>query len=506
VLWDSSENWHARHIRSPERSSLSELGIAWSDVIHIVMLPTYKTPMSVLEETLDCLARSKLAKHQVGICLAFEERESEAPQKAAEIELQFKGRFKFIISTFHPSNLPGHVPGKSSNECWAFSCLRRDLEESHGIPPFDPRVVITVIDDDSDMHDKYFEALTHHFLALGEEERYLRFWQPPICQFKNYLRQPMLVRVSSLFATLHELACLANPLDHHVCFSSYSVSLVLASAVGGWDPEYLAEDWHMFAKSSLMTEGRVKCCPIFLPVLNYTPEEETYYGTLDSRWQQAKRHALGVSELVYVWSAIYLALLELPTLRRKVLFLWRIAPLVSKFTQTHFVNGMAAVWSVMAQLVIRVYMWGSWCHLHDLDNVDGACPLPMLSLASAALGGASALEAANEQILRNSLLVYWQQRATALAAISSILCGGLGAMYFHIVKDRVEGNPDSHWHIRCLPLMWLVIELECSTCGLVSSFIFGSLPLWIACIRVIHGVRFPHIVAGMVGRSAEEEL
>ena len=33
---------------------------------------------------------------------------------------------------------------------------------------------------------------------------------------------------------------------------------VLASAVGGWDPEYLAEDWHMFAKCSLMTEGRAR--------------------------------------------------------------------------------------------------------------------------------------------------------------------------------------------------------------------------------------------------------
>eukprot|EP00438_Fugacium_kawagutii_P032799 Skav211936 [mRNA] locus=scaffold1086:467720:480650:+ [translate_table: standard] len=75
--------------------------------------------------------------------------------------------------------------------------------------------------------------------------------------------------------------------------------MALASAVGGWDPDHLAEDWHMFAKCAVKTEGRVRCVPIFLPVLNYTPEEDGYWDTLCSRWTQAKRHALGVSEVVY---------------------------------------------------------------------------------------------------------------------------------------------------------------------------------------------------------------
>merc|ERR1712232_199758 len=102
------------------------------------------------------------------------------------------------------------------------------------------------------------------------------------------------------------------------------------------------------------------------------------------------------------------------------------------------------------------------------------------------------------QILRNSWLVYLQQRATGVMAISSVLSGGLGAFYFHLVKDRVEGNVDAHWNLRYPLLMWFVIQLEVSVCGLPASVLFGAAPLWIACVRIIHGVKFHHAVAGMI--------
>ncbi|OLQ11630.1 hypothetical protein AK812_SmicGene4512 [Symbiodinium microadriaticum] len=494
VFHASKEDWAARAAAlQPASNADDEEDITTRDVLHVVMLPTFCTPLTVLEHTLTSLAQYSQAKGQLAVCLAFEEREEEAQEKEKSLRQMFADTFFFIHATYHPSNLPNHLPGKSSNECWAFQQLCRELEEVYQILPEDPRVVITVIDDDSDMHSKYFEALTHHFVAAGPSRRYLNLWQAPICHFKNFLRQPLLVRISSLFSTLNELSCLANPWDCHVPYSSYSISFALACAVGGWDPEYLAEDWHMFAKCSLKTMGRAKCVPIFLPVLNYTPEEDTYCSTLWSRWTQAKRHALGVSEVVYVLSFSFLALLELRSCRQALVFLWRLLPLLAKFAQTHFVNGVAAVWNVMAQIVIHFYMFGSWCDLQLFDTPQ-MCPL----------GAWSTADLTQEQVLRNSLLVFLQQRGTALMAFASILSGGLGAIYFHMVKDRVEGNVDEHWKMRNLPLMWLIIELEVSLCGLVQSFIFGALPLWIACIRIMSSVRFSHVAAGMVGRSTGE--
>ncbi|CAK9037940.1 unnamed protein product [Durusdinium trenchii] len=242
----------------------------------------------------------------------------------------------------------------------------------------------------------------------------------------------------------------------------------------------------MFAKCSVKTEGRVRCFPIFLPVLNYTPEEDGYWETLCSRWTQAKRHALGLSEVVYVLSSSFLAFLELPSWRSRLTFSWRLSPLLAKFVQTHFVNGMAGVWNVMAQLVIHVYVLRLWC----TQEFDSSCDGPP----------------GEAQILRNSMWIYIQQRATAVMAFASIFSGGLGAIYFHMVKDRVEGNVQEHWKTRSLALMWLIIEIEVSLCGIIQSFVFGALPLWIACIRIIGSMRFTHSVVGMAGRGPNEDL
>mmetsp|Transcript_102843 Transcript_102843/g.219939 ORF Transcript_102843/g.219939 Transcript_102843/m.219939 type:complete len:661 (-) Transcript_102843:25-2007(-) len=475
---DVEEKWRRSRGDGPY-DGLRGGDMQWHDVLHVVVVPTYKTPKEVLLSTVQALSRFSDARTNMIVCLAFEEREQGSGTKAEELKEDFKGQFRSIIATSHPPNLPNHVPGKSSNECWAFAELCRELQEAYGFSSYDPRVLITIIDDDSELHENYFECLTYQFVTAPESVRYLSTWQPPICHFKNYLRQPVLVRISALFSTLHELSCLANPIDCHVPYSSYSLSLVLASSVGGWDPEYLAEDWHMFAKCSLMSEGRIRCQPIFLPLLNYTPEENTYWGTVASRWTQAKRHALGVSELVYVLSSSYLALVELKTPKRILVFLWRISPLLAKFTQVHFVNGMSAVWNLLAQLVIHFYMWRSWCYLSDIHN-NHACTV---------LGSDNDAGIAEEQIILNSWLVYWQQRATALMASLSILSGGLGAFYFHLVKDRVEGDVAARWDLRYVWIMWLMVELEVCTCGLASSVLFGAAPLWIACLRVVQGVR-----------------
>eukprot|EP00929_Paragymnodinium_shiwhaense_P118898 TRINITY_DN9079_c0_g2_i1.p1 TRINITY_DN9079_c0_g2~~TRINITY_DN9079_c0_g2_i1.p1 ORF type:complete len:668 (+),score=150.36 TRINITY_DN9079_c0_g2_i1:127-2130(+) len=465
----------------------------WDDVLHIVMIPSYKTPEDVLEETISSMAKFSGAKTNMGIVVAFEMREQEAAEKGARIRQALEDKFLFIMQTFHPPNLPNHVPGKSSNECWAFQQLQRELQEKHDIAPFDPRVVITVVDDDSEVHQNYFEALTYHFLTEAEQRRYLSTWQPPICHFKNYIRQPVVVRMSSLFATLSELSCLANPVDCHVNYSSYSLSYVLASAVGGWDPDYLAEDWHMYAKCNVKTGGRVRCIPIFLPLLNYTPEEDTYVGTMISRWTQAKRHALGVSELVYVISTTALGLFELSSFRERFLYLWRLSPVIGKFAGVHYINGMSVVLNCLSQIVIHIYMWRSWCYMSTLDDPTGSCRIVMSSATQSGI--------AQEQIVLNSWMVFLQHRFGAGMCIAVLIAGGIGAMYFELVKDRIEGDVRGTWYCSHWSIHWLYLEVGTVLFSMISALIYGAAPTWIAVFRIIREAQFTHVVAGMVGRA-----
>jgi len=494
VYMAQGTNWYEKYCRlketeqtkaQEERWGLTaeemDSGLCWHDVIHIVMVPTYETPMPVLRDTLNSIAQFSLAHQNLGICMAFEAREVDTQQKFEILRKEFEDHFRFMLPTFHPPNLPDHLPGKSSNECWAFSQLCRMLDEDYGISRFDPRVVITVVDDDSNMHENYFEALTYHFLAAKEKDRYLTTWQPPVCHFKNYLRQPIIVRLSAIQSGFSELGGLASSYECHVPFSSYSLSLVLASSVGGWDPDFLAEDWHMFAKCSLMAEGRNRCVPIFLPMLNYTPEDESYWGTLRSRWAQARRHALGVSELVYVLSHGFLAVLELPSMKRVLVFMWRVCPMLGKMAEVHFTNGVGVTWYVLAQIVIHGRLWRSWCYIEELDEPNGIC----------------------DQVVISSWLVWLQTRASLGIFLTQTLAPGTASVYFHLVKERVEGDLDSHWRLKYIPVMWLSLVADTVILGFWSGLFFGAVPLWIACVRIVRSVRFSHVVAGMLGRPAD---
>jgi len=161
------------------------------------------------------------------------------------------------------------------------------------------KVILTVADADSDFHEGYYQGLAQLYLETEPEDRDRRIWQSPVYHLKNYHRQPGPIVVGAMFTTMAELAALADPNAVRFPYSTYSLSISLAQHVGGWDPEWIAEDWHMGIKCFLMTLGQTTVVPILLPTLNYTPEDNTWCGTLAARWSQAKRHALGFSDSAY---------------------------------------------------------------------------------------------------------------------------------------------------------------------------------------------------------------
>merc|ERR1711972_1175230 len=71
-----------------------------------------------------------------------------------------------------------------------------------------------------------------------------------------------------------------------------------------------------------------------------------------------KRHALGVSEVVYLTSSVFLGILECQTSTRAIRLMWRIAPLLMKFIEEHFVGALMAIWPPLTAGL--VYMSGMW--------------------------------------------------------------------------------------------------------------------------------------------------
>jgi hypothetical protein len=81
--------------------------------------------------------------------------------------------------------------------------------------------------------------------------------------------------------------------------SSYSVSLRLLHESGYYDPDVIADDWHMALKSHFRRGGDVHLRAIFLPFLANTTGGATWWEAIRARYAQTFRHAWGAKEIGY---------------------------------------------------------------------------------------------------------------------------------------------------------------------------------------------------------------
>jgi hypothetical protein len=271
---------------------------------HVVIVPTYKESDQILTETLACLARQSLPLERVSVVLAFEERDADAPDRAARLSARFARHFGHWLVTMHP-DVPGEVKGKSSNLAWA---ARRIEEELIGQSRLDDgSLLVTVCDADSRLDRQYLAALGQH--VLSHPYGRLHIYQPAILFYANHVRLPLPVRAVSSVFSLYSLARLAA--GHRLIpQSTYSLTWCAAQRVSFWDVDVVPEDSHMFFKVWLHLGKRVRTRAIHLPVYADAAEGLNLWGTGSSTYQQIRRWAWGVSDIPYLalrtWRATHI--------------------------------------------------------------------------------------------------------------------------------------------------------------------------------------------------------
>lgn len=267
----------------------------WERVHHIVVIPTYKEPVTTLQRTLDNLAKQTFPTRNLVVVLAFEEREGAAAKdKAQALTQQYNSVFGHLLTTFHP-DIEGEVKGKSSNTSWGAKVAKKYIVDQQQVPI--SYITITSEDSDALLDHQYFAALTYQF--LDSPKRYERIWQAGIMFYNNIWRVPGPVRILASTLSVSQLYILMRP-DNLINFSTYSMSLKLIDEVGYWDTDVIPEDYRVFFKTYFATEGKVSVEPIFLPVLSDAAESNSFWGTMTNQYEQIKRWAWGVSDDSYV--------------------------------------------------------------------------------------------------------------------------------------------------------------------------------------------------------------
>lgn len=269
-------------------------GLEMTKTHHLIFIPTYKEPMTILKRTMTFLNESEMPLQNISIVLAGEKRDEDFADKAVILKEELGTKFANFWTSQH-TLLEGEVAGKSSNLAYSAKEIQPKINEA-GIDK--DNLIITVCDADVAIHPKYLANLSYQFLT--SPNRYQRFWQAALLFYNNIWRVPMPVRVIHTIYSIQQVADLMRP-KSNFNYSTYSVSWKLVEAAGFWDTDVIAEDWHLFFKCFFSQKGQLEVESVFLPLFADAAEGQTYFQSLLTQYSQNRRWAWGVTDVSYAF-------------------------------------------------------------------------------------------------------------------------------------------------------------------------------------------------------------
>jgi len=264
----------------------------WKRVRHVVIIPTYKEPIHILERTLTSLAEQEFPTKQIIPVLAMEGKEPQQDREAKWKVLndKFGKVFGSLFMTVHELAM-GEVSGKASNERHAAIWLKKNYIDANKMDL--DYFTITSCDADHKYHPKHFSVLTFKF--LDNPDRYRIFWQPSVMFYNNIWQIPAITRVPNSLMSILNLSQLTRR-DRLINTANYSLSFKLLDEVDYWDADKIPEDWGIFFKTFYKKGGNVEVEPIYLPLHADAPQSTSLFKTLKSQYTQIQRWAWGVSD------------------------------------------------------------------------------------------------------------------------------------------------------------------------------------------------------------------
>src|SRR3989344_569782 len=121
-------------IKNLKSEEITQPNFPWENVYHLVILPMYREPYEVVQESFNSLRQMNYPKDKFIVVLSAEEAGGrEAKAVLRQIEEEFGQDFFKFMTTIHPSDLPGEIPGKGSHETFAAKEAKRLIIDPEGI-------------------------------------------------------------------------------------------------------------------------------------------------------------------------------------------------------------------------------------------------------------------------------------------------------------------------------------------------------------------------------------
>jgi cellulose synthase/poly-beta-1,6-N-acetylglucosamine synthase-like glycosyltransferase len=265
------------------------------DLWHLIIIPTYKEPEAVLQETLEALKNSGYSAEKMIVALGFEEREGrEAKTRARKIEHEYKNSFHQFLTTFHP-DLPGELKGKGANEAYIGRQVLEKIIKPAKIPL--ENIIATVLDADSQIKPGYFDCLSYHYLSCQKPLR--SSFQPIPLYTNNIWQAPAISRILAFSTTFWQMIQQARP-EIMITYSSQSIGFKPVVEIGFWQENLISEDSRIFYQCFLHFNGDWQVVPLYFPVSMDANYGNHLRETIKNLYKQQRRWAYGAENIPYL--------------------------------------------------------------------------------------------------------------------------------------------------------------------------------------------------------------
>lgn len=267
----------------------------WSEILHVVILPTYREPLALLRQSLDALAAVAYPKDRLWVVVALEERAGpQVSETARRLEEQYAEKFGRFFTTIHPDGIAGERRVKSANATWAVRVIQRLLDDAH--IPYE-QVLVSNFDADTVVSKGYFGALSAAFLL--QPDRLRCSYQPLPVYHNNIWDAPAFTRVIATNSTFWLLIECTRP-ERLVTYSSHAMTLRALVDAGFWDPTVVSEDSRIFWQCYLRYHGDYRTVPLYVTVSMDATQAPTLLQTVVSQYKQKRRWAWGIENFPYL--------------------------------------------------------------------------------------------------------------------------------------------------------------------------------------------------------------
>ncbi len=268
----------------------------WDKVRHLVILPMYKEPYDVAEETFDMLAKTNYPLNRFIIVLATEERAgAEGQATASRIKEKYGAKFAHFLVTVHPADIPGELPGKGANQAWAAKEVKKLVIDPLEMDYED--ILTSVFDIDTQVPKDYFARLTYVFLTTPDRQH--SSYQPVPLFTNNVFEAPALARVVSFSCTFWQMMNQARP-ERLTTFSSHSMPFKALAEIGFWTTDHVSEDSRIFWQCFMHYDGNWRATPLVYPVSMDANVAPKFWQTMANLYMQQRRWGWGVENVPYI--------------------------------------------------------------------------------------------------------------------------------------------------------------------------------------------------------------